>query len=145
MDDQDTSNTGVIAVKQPHFLVRATVVVSSVLMVGGLVAYRVGAFDWLSGDKTTTLGGSKSKMLLEPASTEAATTNPGVTPLPEAVYSADDLKLMSSSKAIVLRIPLPSKKPDAQPPSTVPPPTPDAAPPAPIIMWGSKSAPVDKR
>ncbi len=56
--------------KQPNFLLKLATVVSSILLVGGFVCYRAGAFDWLMGasnNRPTIMGGSKSKIHFEPA------------------------------------------------------------------------------
>jgi hypothetical protein len=105
--------------KQPNLFVKLAVIASSVLLVSGLVAYRAGAFSWLMADKPTTMGGSKSKALIEPAppETQPAETTPTV-----------DLSLpiMSGSKSGILIVP--------------PSPTPDTKPPLPTIMPGSKAS-----
>jgi hypothetical protein len=108
--------------KQPNLFVKAAVITSSVLLVGGLVAYRAGAIDWLNGDKPTTMGGSKSKVLIDPASP--------ITPGAETPTTVDPW-LMSGSKSAAVFVPSPSTTPAVQPA--------DAKAPAPTIMPGSKA------
>jgi hypothetical protein len=55
-------------VKQPKTLLKIAVVASSVLLAGGFVCYRAGAYDWLMGTSSTAtkelLPSSKVKQLL---------------------------------------------------------------------------------
>ncbi len=53
--------------KRPDFLLKLAALVSSLLLLGGYVAYQAGAFNWLSGtsaQKAAIMGSSKSKTLL---------------------------------------------------------------------------------
>src|SRR5262245_45233952 len=45
--------TGVVPVNQPSFLIKAATLVSSLLLVGGCVSYRAGAFNGLTGATAT--------------------------------------------------------------------------------------------
>jgi hypothetical protein len=131
---QTTSNRGVVAVKQLHMLVKVAVVASSLLLVGGFVSYRAGAFDALMG----------------PSAQPAEPTAPQQPP-PGATESAP--AMMSSSKSLIL-----SNAPPYQPPATpeqgayklnltvTDPPGASQSPPpattkaAPTIMSGSKAS-----
>jgi hypothetical protein len=43
-----TSETGVVAVKQPPLLLKLAAVASAIVLIGGFVSYRAGAFNWLA-------------------------------------------------------------------------------------------------
>ena len=118
--------------KQPHVLLKVAAIVSSVSLLGAMVAYHAGAFDSFRGDKPSTLGGSKSKTMIVPSSTE--TPDPQQIPNTEAtpILSERDLMIMSSSKSMPFIVPPATDK-------TKTPPTPPT-----VIMSGSKasSAPI---
>ncbi len=110
---------------QPNLFVKIAAITSSVLLVGGLVAYRAGAFNWVKEDKPTTMGGSKSKTVIDPVP-------PDTTPAETA--PATDLSIMSGSKSAILIVP-PAPGSGAQSPTT--------QQPSPTIIYSSKSmAPV---
>jgi hypothetical protein len=148
--------------RQPNLFVKIAAVTSSVLLVAACVGYRAGAFNWLSTDKPTAMGGSKSKPLVDPVppDTKPAETAP-----------ATDLSLMSGSKSAILIVPpssgssgrqspptqqssptimyssksiapvinLPGTQ-SSQPIATPPAPAPETKPRSPTIMGGSKSS-----
>jgi hypothetical protein len=123
---QTTSNRGVVAVKQLHMLAKVAVVASSLLLVGGFVSYRAGAFNALIGPSTQPAEPAGPQQLL-PATTQTVPT------------------MMSSSKSMTLG----NNVYDVQigpysPPNTPPPAPSQQAPPAttkaaPTIMYGSKA------
>jgi hypothetical protein len=109
-------------VKQPHALLKLAAVVSSVLLVGGFVSYRAGAFTGLmeTGEQPAEpasspdpeknlMGGSKSKTIsFEPPA--AQQPPPGTGPRSPTI--------MSGSKSIApVIVPLPA---NSQPASPVP-------------------------
>jgi hypothetical protein len=59
--------------KRPHFLTKVSVVACSLLLVGGFVSYRAGAFEWIAGARSVQggdtalelMGSSKSKVIVE--------------------------------------------------------------------------------
>jgi len=55
-------------VKQPNSLLKLAAVASSVLLVGGCVAYRAGAFNWLTGTSSQS-----GEVLPEPGTSEQPT------------------------------------------------------------------------
>jgi hypothetical protein len=96
-------------VKSANFFLKAATVASSVLLVTAFVGYRAGAFDWLLGRNTRDpmiMGGSKSKILVDPAVLIPA--------------GSDDVQadpaFMSSSKSIIF-VPPPKTK-GTQPPAS---------------------------
>jgi hypothetical protein len=128
--------------RQPHFLLKIAAVTSSVLLVGGFIAYRAGAFDRLMGSGTTdpapaAMGGSKSKVLItEPKPADTAEKQPTVAP----VQLSEEEKrrmLMYSSKSIILSDSV-HRTPVDRVPNTTQQPPPDTKPPS--IMPSSKSA-----
>jgi hypothetical protein len=102
-----TSHTGVVAVKQPNFLRKVAAVVSALLLAGGYVSYRAGAFKPVAG------------LITRPADAGNGSTS----------------EVMSGTKSSFI---FTGQSPDT---TTTPPPA--AEPPAPTIMYGTKSAPVD--
>jgi hypothetical protein len=84
--------TGVAAVKQPHALLKVAVVVSSVLLAGGFVAYRAGAFRSLWGTSAQTEGvmpSSKRQRIFLPTDKSQ--------PVPPSAEA--DLTIMGGSKS----------------------------------------------
>jgi hypothetical protein len=129
--------------RQPHFLLKIAAVTSSVLLVGGFIAYRAGAFDRLMGSRTAdpAMGGSKSKVLItEPKPADTAEKQPTVSP----VQMSEEEKrrmLMYSSKSIILSDSVHRTPTDSVPNTTQQPP-PDTKPASPTILPGSKAAPL---
>jgi hypothetical protein len=106
-------------VTQP--LIKIGVVVSSVLLAGGAIAYRAGAFDRFLGSGTT-----QPAPTILPSSKEAPLVNPATPGSPDpqsSIVTPQELEMMSSSKSIILTRP-----------------TQPAAQPAPTILPGSKAA-----
>ncbi len=122
--------------KQPRFLLKASAVVSSLLLAGGFIAYRAGALDWISPQsKPAVLGGSKSKVLMEPAKTDSQNASPAVGDKPSDASKT----VMSGSKSLFVgENPYTVGIGPYEPPKQAPPDT--KKPPA--IFYGSKSAPV---
>jgi hypothetical protein len=145
-------------VKQPNSLLKLATVVSSVLLAGGFVAYRVGAFNSLMGTSaspadsesspTSTVGdestgehpaptilpGSKSFVISSPTLVQddtPADAKPPATTKPVRI-------IMSGSKSIFIPSP---NAPDTRPPATSQQPPPGTTKPARrTIMGGTKSA-----
>ncbi len=108
--------------KSPNSLLKVATVVSSVLLVGGFVSYRAGAFDWLTGTGArpansesspaldpSLLSGSKSDLIFrEPANSQQPP--PAAQPAPA---------IMSGSKSLAPAIfpPAQPDPPNAQAPS----------------------------
>ncbi len=93
--------------KRPNLLIKVATITSSVLLVAGFVSYRAGAFNWLTGNEAAPaapgfLGGSKSKVLIEPTSQTPAQGQTPASPSPA---------FMSSSKSIILVDPPPEPTP----------------------------------
>jgi hypothetical protein len=112
---------GVGAVNKPNLLLQLTAVVSSLLLAGGLVAYRAGAFTWVVCSNTepqapAIIGGSKSKVLLDPIPSDA----PGAKP-PTATQATPDLMYSSKSFGPVIR----SSEVGLEPPLLAPPVNPE--------------------
>jgi hypothetical protein len=112
--------------KQPHLFVKIAVVISSVLLLAGCVAYRAGAFDWLTGSGPPRAD-SETKRTGDEKPPE--TTTPTATETP--------LTIMSSSKSIVLSGPTGPSTPATQPPTVAKEPAADAG--KELIFAGSKS------
>ena len=147
-----SSNARGVAVKRTHPLLRVAAVVSSVVLVGGFVGYRAGAFSWLAEtsagpidpqSKPTTdttqvapgmLPGSKTNMFLDPLQ---------IPPEPPQKIPPEPLQtLMSSSKSgqIVSHQAVTSTRWAIPDPVHVQSPAPTQRPPT--FMGGIKSAPV---
>jgi hypothetical protein len=120
--------------KQPHLFVKIGVITSSVVLAAGCIAYRAGAFNWFTADKPTTMGGSKSKPLVEPVppDTKPVDSSPSL-----------DLPIMSGSKSAILIVPpatatetkqaptiMPGSKASFTPVISVPPTPPKSSPPS---------------
>jgi hypothetical protein len=67
--------------KQPGSLIKVAAVTSAILLIGGFICYSAGAFDWLrKPSRSTTMGGSKSKVIyeskwpIEPTSLDSSST-----------------------------------------------------------------------
>src|SRR5262245_10675967 len=82
-------STGGVAAKRPNTLFKIAAVVSAVLLVGGFVSYRAGAFNRLLG-KSVYMGGSKSGIIYKPDSPQQ--------PPPGTVAPASSI--MSGSKSL---------------------------------------------
>src|SRR5262249_19185761 len=129
---------------QPHFLLKIAAVTSSVLLVGGFIAYRAGAFDRLMGSGTTdpapaAMGGSKSKVLItEPAPADTPEKQPSA---PATQLSEEEKRrmLMDSSKSIILSDSV-SRTPSTTNPTAGQQPPSDTKQSPPTIMPSSKSA-----
>lgn len=83
--------------KQSRSFLKVAVIVSSVLLVGGLVSYRAGAFDWFMGTSAQSsgdavMGGSKSKAFLVEPPSESAPSGP----------AKDSAIIMGGSKTIAI-------------------------------------------
>jgi hypothetical protein len=91
--------------QQPNLFVKIAVVSSSVLLVGGLVAYRAGAFNRAKEDTSATMGGTKSKALIESPSPETPAVEHRIkwsydwSPGALSVLNSDEPVLMSGSKS----------------------------------------------
>jgi hypothetical protein len=92
------STQGVVAVKQPPFLLKLAAVVSSLLLAGGFISYRAGAFPWLTAPRE------------RPAQAQDGPTD---TDAPEAMFGSSKV-----DRIAILRVPA------AQPPSGTAPATP---------------------
>jgi hypothetical protein len=78
----DAFRFGGTVVKQPHLLSKIGAVLSALLLSGGLLAYRTGAFHryFVDGQPPATLGSSKFNTIIKPsAPREHDTTSPGAT------------------------------------------------------------------
>jgi hypothetical protein len=135
-----TSKTGVLAVKQPNPLLKLAAVISSVLLAGGFVAYRAGAFNSLmepspqpadsESSPTSAVGdeptGEQPALTIMPGSKSAIIGGPTL---------VDDSMNPPDKRARVLGLP------DAKPPATSQQPPPGTTKPARrTIMGGTKSA-----
>jgi hypothetical protein len=105
--------------KQPNVLLKLAAVVSSLLLVGGFVSYRAGAFNWLLGTSARP--------------EEAASEQPP----PDTAQPAQTI--MYSSKWGVFVAPSPPSTPSEQAPAPSQQPAAGTTQPAPAIMSGSKS------
>jgi hypothetical protein len=118
-------------VKKPNPLLKVVVVASSVLLAGGFVGYRAGAFDWLrAADEgpVNSESGSAGEPVFLPGSKVM-----GLSQEPAAWQAWPTIMGGSKYKAPLVN-PL---APDTSAPAQQPPPP--AAPPASMIMSGSKS------
>jgi hypothetical protein len=126
-------------VKQSHVLLKLTVLASSLLLVGGCVSYRAGAFNWLmepskqpadaenssprdqkqSGENTspplTIMSGAKSSATGATSGLLQGIT-PADTPQQPPATKPPNMTLMQSSKGGFILVPE-SKPPDVQPPA----------------------------
>lgn len=109
--------------KQLHPFLKLAAVVSSVLLVSGLVSYRAGAFNWLVEASAA------------PAATESS-VNDILVSLPEESSGSLLFMVGSKSDAGLIRLPPQQKTPAAQPQ----PPSPETTPAKPTFLPGSKSA-----
>jgi hypothetical protein len=114
-------------VKEPNLLIKTAAVVSSLLLVGGFVSYRAGAFNGLVGRSAQPTEPAVFQQT-PPATTEAAPT------------------MMSSSKSIILgtnHYTVPNAPPATEPAGTPPQAPPATTQPGPtVIIGGTKSAAV---
>lgn len=85
-----SANTEIITAKKSHALLKLAALASSVLLVGGYVSYRAGAFGWALKPSPAFLPGSKIKQLelnlhiTEPLpSPEGGQTDAAFVPSPE--------------------------------------------------------------
>jgi len=108
-------------------VLKAFVILSSILLVGGLIAYRAGAFDSFTETRPTTLGGSKVRQVFEVSVPDAAGQASSDAAQPAPI-------IMSGSKSMPGLV---SPAPSTPPESTQPPPP--AQKPSPTIMSGSKT------
>jgi hypothetical protein len=118
--------------QQPHFLLKLAAVVSSVLLAGGYVCYRAGAFDGLLGS-TPTIGG------VTPGSATSQQTAPVTTqPAPTIMYSTKSALLSGrtgTSDLTKTGIPVPPPAPPRQPAAEPK----QSGPQIQVIMSGSKT------
>jgi hypothetical protein len=110
-------------VKQPHLVVKLAALVSSTLLVGGLVAYRAGAFDWLTGRRAPAPTSETSSTRHEGQSEK--TTQPALTIIPSTKSG--------------YREPVIDELLGVQPSGTAQQPASDSKQPAPTMLPGSKS------
>jgi hypothetical protein len=121
------SNAGVIAVKHPNLLLQMAAFLSSVLLIGGFVSYRAGAFDRYLGREAAA-----------PAEVESTPVND-----PELFYSSKSGRVFSSPPGsspdhlttdglyrVTVELSDPGKSQQSPPAGTRP---------APVILPGSKS------
>ena len=113
--------------KQSNPLLKGAVVLSSVLLVCGLIAYRAGAFDWFNETNPTTMGGSKMRQVIELRASDASDQ-----PSPDAAQPTTII--MSGSKSLPGLVP---PTPTTPPQSAQPPPASQKQ--SPTIMQGSKT------
>jgi hypothetical protein len=115
--------------KRPHVLLQVAAIVSSVLLAGGLISYRAGAFN---------------RFIAPSAPPADSGSNPAAEETPPEDAAQPDLAIMSSSKSGTITFtgklsgtfsPAPSQKTEAP---QQPAPDPEPAKP-PTIMYGSKA------
>ena len=147
-----THDTGVLAVKQPYFLLKLAAVVSSGVLAGGYVCYRAGAFD-------ASIGFANRVGIVAPSPTPPQQPTPA-SGQPAPIIMSGSKSMVISSPALVQDSseapppPIPSDGPlpplPVPPPSTpiggnVPPPPPPVVPPpapeqqTPTIFSGPKT------
>jgi hypothetical protein len=130
-------------VKQPHPLLKLAAVVCSVLLAGGFVSYRAGAFHWLLGTSARPADSGSS-----PAPEESLSDG-ATEPAPTIMYSTKSMPLSAprtssgSSPFLDAAYSLPlqlSDVPDPEPPTASQQSSPAPAQPAStVIMSGTKS------
>jgi hypothetical protein len=126
--------------KQPNALLKLAAVVSSLVLFGGFVSYRAGAFNSLLGPGENAADSGSSATGDEPYKLELTTSDPLTF---EGRLGRTSDALMSSSKSIILFNEQPRPNTPSAPPATTPQqPPPDAAQRPPTIMSSSKSAAV---
>jgi hypothetical protein len=133
--------------QQPHFLLKLGAVVSALLLAGGFVSYQAGAFNWLTKPSATQPadsipGGSKSKVLIAPTSSDTTDNQPPATTqqAPSDTTSATPT-IIGGSKSLFPAGQFNQTKPADQTPTTPQQPPPDPAP-KPIIIPSSKAGPI---
>ncbi len=128
--------------KQPNVLLKLAVVASSVLLVGGFVSYRAGAFNRFSETSAPPTGSEPSltfdQSLLSGSKSEIIFREPAASQQPPAVTGQPTPTIMGGPK---YKAPLidPFAPDTPAPLQQPPPPTAPPAPAAPAIMSGSKS------
>jgi hypothetical protein len=84
--------------RKPRLLLQVATVVSSILLVAAFISYRAGAFDGLLGTsakETTIMGGSKSKIVIEPGTSRRT---PAVERDPTLMYGTKSMILVEPSE-----------------------------------------------
>jgi hypothetical protein len=125
--------------KRSHFLLRIATVVSAMLLAGGFVAYRAGAFDWLNG-KSPGVPESGEK----PAAKDQANEKPKSRPVKWNYEWTPNTTVKTDTRPTFLVGPksAPVFVPQDTPPTQkrpTPAPLPDSKQPQPSIMPSSKS------
>ena len=72
--------------KQPQLLLKLAALASSTLLVGGLVAYRAGALDWLSGGRAPTAASETNPTRDEARSEKTPQPAPTIMPSTKSGY-----------------------------------------------------------
>src|SRR5579872_6612107 len=114
--------------KQPPFLLKLAVLSSSMLLAGGCVSYRAGAFNWLIGSSERPVATQSN------SSTDEKQADNNLAP-PTVMYGFKSPATGAGNGLLEGLTPAGTLTPDAK----VQPPPPDPTPPPPTIMYGLKA------